>query len=385
MRLPDGAGATLLLCLLATQASVLVLTPVLPDLARDLGVSTAAAGQLRTVSALVAAVVAVLVGRLGGRAGLRELIAAGLAALVGGALGGALSPGFGVLVAAQTLAGVGIALVYAAAVSAAAEWAPADRRSETLAWALLGPPLAWVVCMPLIGLAAEAGWRVAWLTVPVVAALAAGVAVLQRPSLPPTGVAAGPAALLRERSVRRWALGELLAFGAFAGTLVYSGALLVETYGVSTGVAGLALGVGAIAYVPGNMLFRHVVDGREQQLLVVLGLASAATVWVLGAVHPSLLFSVGVFAVFSFLAGGRTLAGSALGLGAASDRRLGVMGLRTAAVQLGYLVGAAAGGAALALGGYGALGACFAVLLLAAVVPHAATLAGRRAAVRVDG
>jgi predicted MFS family arabinose efflux permease len=68
--------------------------------------------------------------------------------------------------------------------------------------------------------------------------------------------------------------------------------------------------------------------------------------------------------------GGRTIAGSAFGLDAAPDQRVAVMGLRAAAVQFGYLLGAAAGGAALAAGGYGLLGATIAVLFLLGVAPH---------------
>jgi pimeloyl-ACP methyl ester carboxylesterase len=43
-------------------------------------------------------------------------------------------------------------------------------------------------------------------------------------------------------------------------------------------------------------------------------------------------------------AGARTLAGSVFGLDAAPERRLGIMGLRAAATQYGYLLGASAGG-----------------------------------------
>jgi predicted MFS family arabinose efflux permease len=68
--------------------------------------------------------------------------------------------------------------------------------------------------------------------------------------------------------------------------------------------------------------------------------------------------------------GGRTIAGSAFGLGAAPDQRVAVMGLRAAAVQFGYLLGAAAGGAALAVGGYGLLGATIGTLFLLGVAPH---------------
>ena len=65
---------------------------------------------------------------------------------------------------------------------------------------------------------------------------------------------------------------------------------------------------------------------------------------VLYAARPSVWFSVAAFSVLSFIAGGRTLAGSARGLGLAPELRLGVTGVRTAALQSGYFVGAAVGG-----------------------------------------
>jgi predicted MFS family arabinose efflux permease len=118
------------------------------------------------------------------------------------------------------------------------------------------------------------------------------------------------------------------------------------------------------------MLFRRWVDRHDRRLLVLLALSAAATVAVLGAVRPSVWFSLGMFALLSFIAGGRTLAGSARGLGLAPALRLGVTGVRTAALQLGYFVGAGVGGLALAAGGYGAVGLAFSALFVGAAVPH---------------
>jgi len=101
-----------------------------------------------------------------------------------------------------------------------------------------------------------------------------------------------------------------------------------------------------------------------------LALAAAATVAVLGAVRPSAWFTLGMFSILSFIAGGRTLAGSARGLSLAPELRLGVTGVRTAALQSGYFVGAAVGGVALASGGYSALGIAFALLFVGAAIPH---------------
>jgi predicted MFS family arabinose efflux permease len=170
--------------------------------------------------------------------------------------------------------------------------------------------------------------------------------------------------------VARWSVGELLAFSAWAGSLVFMGALFIESYGLSIAATGLALGLGALVYVPGNLLFRRWVDEHGRLLLIVLALAAAVTIAVIGAVRPSAWFTLALFSVLCFLAGGRTLAGSARGLGLAPELRLGVTGVRTAALQAGYFVGAAVGGIALATGGYPALGAAFGVLFVGASVPH---------------
>jgi MFS transporter, DHA1 family, inner membrane transport protein len=176
--------------------------------------------------------------------------------------------------------------------------------------------------------------------------------------------------VLRHPGVARWSSGELLAFSAWAGSLVFVGALFVESYGLSTRATGIFLGLGALVYVPGNVLFRRWIREHERTLLVGLPLSAAATVAVLGAVRPSEWFSLGVFALLSFIAGGRTLVGSSAGLDLAPDLRLGITGVRTAALQLGYFLGAALGGAALAVGGYSTLGFTFAALFVGATIPH---------------
>jgi predicted MFS family arabinose efflux permease len=369
MTSPRATGATLGLCLAASQAAVLVLTPVLVTVASDLDVSTATAGQLRTISGLSAGAMALCTGLLAARIGLRDLVAAGLALVAAGAVLSAVAPGFAVIAAAQLLIGAGVGLSYSAAVAAVADWTrPADR-SRVLAVALLGPPVAWVVAMPLCGVLGEASWRLAWV-VPLASALAALVVLARYERTPPAAARADLRAVLAHPGVLRWSAGELLAYSAWAGALVFIGALFVESYGLSLSATGLVLGAGALVYLPGNLVFRRLVDEHGRTLLVALPLGAAATVALLGAWRPSAWFSLLVFSTLSFLAGGRTLAGSARGLDLAPELRLGVTGVRTAAIQLGYFVGAAVGGLALAAGGYTALGIAFAVLFVGAAVPH---------------
>ena len=365
-----AVGATLFLSLAASQAAVLALTPVLAEVASDFDVSTALAGQLRTVSGLTAGATALCAGLLATRVGLRDLLAAGLMLLALGSAASAAAPDFAALALGQLLVGGGVGLSYSAAVAAVAEWSSAEERSRVLAMALLGPPAAWIVGMPLVGIVGEASWRLVWVVVPLVSALAALVVLARRGSTPPAATRADLRAVLGYPGVARWSVGELLAFSAWAGSLVYMGALFIESYGLSVAATGIVLGAGAAVYVPGNLLFRRWIDDHDQRLLIVLALAAAATVAVLGAYRPSAWFSLGAYSLLAFLAGGRTLAGSARGLELAPELRLGVTGVRTAALQLGYFVGAAVGGIALASAGYTGLGLAFAVLFLAAAVPH---------------
>ena len=367
---PRAVGIALLSALAASQAALVVLNPLLPDVARDLDVSVATAGQLRTVSGLAAGAAALATGYLAARVGLRGLMLGALVVLAVGSLVSAVAPDFAVLALAQVLVGAGIGVSYSAAIAATAEWSTETNRSRVLALTLLGPPLAWIVGMPLVGTLGELDWRVGWLVVPVAMALVAAALLLRQPATPPASARAGFRSVLSYPGVARWTTGELFAFSGWAGALVYMGALLVESYDLSIAATGFALGFGALVYVPGNFLFRRWVDAHSRSLLVGLALAAAVTVAVLGAFRPSVWVSVGLFAALCFIAGGRTLAGSARGLGLAPELRLGVTGVRAAAIQAGYFVGAALGGAALAVGGYGTLGLAFAALFVGAAVPH---------------
>jgi len=82
----------LFVTMFASQASLLVLTAILPDLAAEFGVSTATAGQARTLAAVAGGVTALALGRLGRHLGVRELLLLGLSLLVIGSLASAAAP-----------------------------------------------------------------------------------------------------------------------------------------------------------------------------------------------------------------------------------------------------------------------------------------------------
>jgi predicted MFS family arabinose efflux permease len=369
----------LFVSMFAAQAGFLVLAPILPEVSREFGISTAAAGQLRLVSGIAGGLTALALAPLARRLDLRGLLAAGLGLLGVGSLGSALAPSFAVLAGAQLAIGSGLGIVISAAIAAAAEWAPPEQRGRVLSWTLVGQPAAWVVGMPVVGAVAGIDWRLAWLSVPFAASLVGLAAVRRRPpEAPAAELGVSWRRVWGRPAVASWALGELFAFAAWGGTLVFSGALFLESYDTSAATVGLVLAAAALAYFPGNFLARRWVDRSARALALGLGLALAAGAAAFGAVRPGLAFSAVLFAGLVFLAGARTLAGSTIGLHAAPSDKMAVTSVRAAATQLGYLLGVAVAGTALASGGYAALGAAQATLFVAAAVPHIWIAVSRR-------
>ena len=159
---------------------------------------------------------------------------------------------------------------------------------------------------------------------------------------------------------------ELLSNTAWAGVLVFSGALFVESYGVSSRAAGLGLAAGALGYVGGNRLARELRGDRSSLYLPGLAIALAVAALSFGALRASFAVSIGLLSVSAFLAGARTLVSSSYGLSFPAHVRPAAMGSRAATMQLGYLGGSTLGGLALVIGGYTALGVVLGALLLAA-------------------
>jgi DHA1 family inner membrane transport protein len=357
-------------CLFASQAALLVLSPILPEIAREFGTTTAAAGQLRTVSGAVGGVVALALALAPRRPGLRALLTAGAALVLAGALSSAAAPAFSVLIAAQAVIGAGIGLLVAVGIAAAGDWSAPEERARTLAWAIAGMPVAWVVGMPLAGLAGSLGWRATWLAVPALAALVTLGLLRLRPVDPAVRRRGGATAPWRDAGVARFTLGELLANAAWAGVLTYGGSLLIERDGASATTVAVGLGITAAVMVPGTFLGRRRAAHASQALLVALTVAQAGMVVALTTVTTGALSALAVLSVGAFINGWRSMVASSLGMDAAPDDKVTVMSLRATANQFGYLVGAATGGIALAFGGFPAVGAVFAALFMLGAAAH---------------
>ncbi len=278
-----------------------VIAGLLPQIAADLGVGVAAAGQLVTGFALAFAVSAPILGAVTSAMDRRGALLLALAIFVVGNAATALGPTYGTVMAARIVTAAGAGLIGAAAFSAAAEIASPERRGRALAFVMGGLTLAIAFGLPAGTLIGGADWR---LTLWAVAALgvvaAAGVAVALPPiSLPSDGLRARLAPL-REP----WAFGMLaVTVLALAGThLLYTyigPALKGATGGSATRltVVLLAWGVGNMA---GNAMAGRLADRHPPRTVVSAGLGAAA---VLLAVSPLIITDLAAATVWAVLWG----------------------------------------------------------------------------------
>jgi predicted MFS family arabinose efflux permease len=369
----------LFLALFASQSGVLVLSPILSDVADDFGVSVATAGQLRILAAPLAAVVAVVVARALGRFSPRALLVAGSTLVASGSAASAVSPSFVWLALAQVPLWGGIAMLLTSAVAAAAAWSEHDSRTKVIAHMFAGPPTAWIVGMPLIGVVAEVDWRLAFVALPLPAGLLAAAAAAGRPRDAPIAHAGTSLrSFLGPSPARRWALGELLATSAWVGTLVYCGALLTDGYGMSTAATGVALAAVAIAYLVGNQWAGRGDPGRARSTILTTSLVGAVAVALTWAFTPTVAVTLVLFAVSGAMVAMRTVAGTVYGFQVGGDMGREVGATRAVTTQMGYLIGSLVGGAALALGGFALLAVAFGGLLLASTLPYVSLGEGRR-------
>ncbi|MEX2195878.1 MAG: MFS transporter [Thermoleophilaceae bacterium] len=365
----------LVLATTATQASIVVLVPILAEIGRDLGASVSATGQARTILAATAVMASLAIGPLIDRLGVRPLIIWGGALALAGAAATAAAPSLAFFYAAHVLTGLGVACLLSAGFAGVAAWFDDRDGPWAVGYVVAAQSVAWLVGNPIVGLLSELGsWRLGYLVPGAFAllALAAGLAAPRTRPVRAPDARSGLAAVLRDPSARAWTLAELVAYSAWTAELTYAGAFYVQSYGVSEAGVGLLLAVGSLAFMFATLRTARLAERFDRRrLIVVSALVMGLMLVPILNLTPSVWFTLGLFFVMAMFAGVRSTGASALGLSQLPDQAGSMMAARTASAQLGYMAGAGAGGLVLALGGFGALG----FALCAGMVASAALIA----------
>lgn len=363
---------------IASQSSMASVPPLFVAISRDFGVSVGSVGLVRSVSAAGAVLMTLLVGGWIHRHGARSVMILGGLLAAGGALASALAPGLATLAAGQLLVGTGIACLLSSGFAGAGEFFAPEARNWAVGWITALQSLAWIVGVPLVGVIADGiGWRAAFIVPATFALIAAGSAVLFAPKLDRDLKAAdertGLLAALTDAAARRWTLAELIAFAVWTGEITYVAAFYIETYGLSEATVGLLLPTGSLAFMVGSTLAERAAGRYSRRAVLALSaLGMGVVACVIFNYHPTVAFTAIVGLAIGVCAGLRAANSSTLALDQLPDLPGAMMAARTAAVQVGYLIGAAIGGVAIDAAGYGSLG----VIMITGMALSAAVMWG---------
>jgi predicted MFS family arabinose efflux permease len=243
----------------SSGAGMRLLDPLLPMVAQGFGTTVSASAILIAAFMLSYGGSQIIVGPLGDRLGKLRVVIVALtlygAATAAAALAGTLAE----LAALRLLAGAVAGAVIPLLIAEIGDSVSYAERQAMLGRLMTGMVMAQLLAGPASGVIAEAlGWRASFL---VLGLFATGVAALLAALLwrrgGPRGAAgrsglAGYAAMLGKPAARR-----LLALAFFDGLLLFGGAFpfvasfLIESFGLTSGMAGLVaagFGLGALAY-----------------------------------------------------------------------------------------------------------------------------------------
>jgi predicted MFS family arabinose efflux permease len=395
----------LVLATTATQASIVVLAPLLVEIGHSLGASVSAVGVARSVLAGTAFAGSLAFGPLIDRIGVRPLIVRGAALGLAGAAATAAAPTLAVFYAAHVVTGLGVGCLLSAGFAGVASYFRGREMAWAMGYVVGAQSLAWIVGNPIVGALAHAGsWRLSYVVPAGVctAALVAGLALRDHgprsagapveastaaadapgPAAPHAsdGRASGPEplgeglrAVFADPSARRWTISELVAYSAWSAELTYAAVFYIRNYDTGVGTIGFLLAGGSLIFLLTSLsTARLTTRFTRKPLLVVCALGMGAVLVPMLNWAPSVLGTFLMFCAMAVFAGIRLAGSSALGLEQLPDRPGAMMGARTSAAQLGYMVGAAGGGLVLALWGFGTLG----FVLFAGMALSALLLAG---------
>ena len=333
--------------------------PLVVAIGDDLGASVSAVGQARSVLSVTAVLASLAVGPLIDRRGVRPLAVWGGALGVAGAAAAAVAPSLAAFFLAQVLLGGSVACLLSAGFAGVAAYFDGAEAPWAMGYVVGAQSIAWIAGNPVIGVLEDSvSWRAGYV-VPGVACLAATIAAVRAPrgTIPGGGGSRGIRDVLGDRSARSWAIAELVAYAAWSAELTYAGAFYIQTYGLGETTVGLLLAIAPLAFIVATLGTVWVTERVERRTLVALSaLGMGATLCLFLNVTPSPAFSVGVIVVLAVFAGLRSTGASSMGLDQLPQQPGSMMAARTASAQLGYMIGALAGGAVLAVADFGALG-----------------------------
>jgi predicted MFS family arabinose efflux permease len=226
---------------------------LLPQVARDLGVTPGTAGLMVTVPGVIAAISAPGMMLGAGRIDRRHILLILSVLLLASNLISAFAPSFAVMLLGRAILGASLGGFWTLALAAAGRLVRPNDAARATAMILTGVTCATVIGVPLgTFISGLASWRASFMVTGGLVAVALAAQALLVPSLPSTAALrfADLLALWRRAHARRSLLMVALIFGAHFSSYTYIAPFLLQNASFSvSSITWLLLGFGFVGFV----------------------------------------------------------------------------------------------------------------------------------------
>ncbi|MGZ8284070.1 MAG: MFS transporter [Allosphingosinicella sp.] len=331
---------------------------LLPDIARDLGVTTGQAGLMVTLPGILAAVAAPLSIHYAGRMERRRALLILLALLVVSNLLVAVSGSFWLLLLGRALLGIAIGGFWTIAGAPGPRLRPGPEGVRAAAVILGGVSLGTVAGLPAGALLGELfGWRYAFGASALLAAGAIGALLALLPAVPAQASAGlrDMAALLRQRSTRTALLAASIMYTGTFGAYTYIAPFLSERSGISGQLLSAVLLANGAAGFVGNMFGGWLSGPSPYRSVLATAAIASASILLLPILGSAATLAIALVTIWGFSLGMQAISLQSWLQGEAPDRREAMQALFVCLSQAAIGLGALTGG--LVVDRYGVSGA----------------------------
>jgi predicted MFS family arabinose efflux permease len=247
---------------------------LLPQIARELGVTPGTAGLMVTTPGIIAAISAPVLLLAAGRINRRLILLLLSVLLLASNVISALAPSFAIMLVGRALLGASLGGFWTVALGASGQLVREEQAARASATIFMGITLATVIGVPLGTLIADlTSWRVSFFATAVLAAAALASQAIFLPSLPPKAAmrVSDFGAMLSRANVRRSLLMVGLLFGAHFSSYTYIAPFLERNAALAAPwITAVLLGFGVVGFVA-NFAVSATVSRHLKESLFAMG------------------------------------------------------------------------------------------------------------------
>lgn len=356
---------SLWLLVFSASSQIMIISPILPQIGRELGVADTLLGTLVTAYSLTLGLFAIISGPISDRMGRRRILLMGTGIMTLALFCHYLVVDYFSFLAVRVFAGVAGGILSGAAVSYVGDYFPYNKRGWAVGWVMSGSAFGQIAGIPMgVAMAEGFGFRTPFYIFAVTMALTFLLIWFRIPQ-PPIRPREGPLtirgaiadywAMLRRKEIAAAALAFFLMFLGVSIYIVYLPTWLERSVGFSAYQVAALFFVGGIANVLSGPQAGKLSDRIGRKLIVLLSCVGLFVVMLLTTVViRDIWVAYPVFFLTMILVAMRISPFSALLTALVPDHNRGsLMSLTVALGQVGFGLGGALAGPLYASMGYG--------------------------------